>query len=213
MSTVTRHPLHPNTLRAILKADGHTPAKWGRSGQIRGWGSWSEGFDIGPYGHEAGVLILRVVSDTNRDERRLEGLFERYADTCRLAGLEVERSWTFDAAGVPHAGLVKRPQAWTPLEAQRAMIEGGMAGVPLEAVLTVKLEGRKRREVHLPIEQRQITGPGMDLTFEIPGRLCPMLVTAIRYCVRSYPLLVLARETVGAGEYQGGPTMHGRIEL
>jgi hypothetical protein len=97
----------PQKVRTVLRKAGYDKAQWHASGQIRGWGEWSEGYQVRVEGdniivvHEMGLYWTR---NDKEDKRRLEAL-NRYRQTLQEAGI----SSVIDKADFPVLKIAAQP--------------------------------------------------------------------------------------------------------
>jgi hypothetical protein len=84
-------PLTKRTIQNILRKAGHTKSEYHRSGMVRGWGEWTEGYKV-----EESDGQFRVSYNVDRFWARREP--ERATDDQRRRAEEYQR--TLEKAGV-----------------------------------------------------------------------------------------------------------------
>ena len=78
---------------AVLRKAGLTVAKYNRSGMVRGWGDWSEGYRVSYNAHD-NILFVRheqsYIRSTERTQVYKLGKLAQYKEILQAAGIKSE---------------------------------------------------------------------------------------------------------------------------
>jgi ABC-type transport system substrate-binding protein len=76
-------------VQAVLRKAGYDKATWERSGMIRGWGEWSEGYEVKQ--RENKITVQHVMPRFGRGDTgaRMRGCLEEYKQALEKAGINV----------------------------------------------------------------------------------------------------------------------------